>query len=73
MGGTQRMKLSLGRCEMHMRQVKCEGGGARGLGFLVTLRLGYHGSRRLRRFVVFFEPLLGLPGWFGVVWTDLEA
>lgn len=34
---------------MQIRQVKCVGGGARGLGvaFLFTLRFGYHGSARL--------------------------
>lgn len=38
---------------MHIRQVKCVGGGARGLGFLFTLRFGYQGSRCLRRFAGF--------------------
>lgn len=46
------MKSALGRCEMHIRHVEWEGGGARGLGFGLALRLGYQGSSRLRRFVM---------------------
>lgn len=48
------MKSEVGRCEMHIRHVKCVDAGTRGLGFLLTLRLGYQGSRRFRRLVVFF-------------------
>ena len=49
---TQRMKDEAGRWEMQIRQVKWVGGGERGLGLRFGLRLGYQGSRRLRRFVV---------------------
>jgi hypothetical protein len=53
LGGTQRTKFSRGRQEMHMRHVKCVDSGARGFGFLLGLRFGAQGSRRLRRGLVF--------------------
>ena len=59
LGATQRMNSELGRCEIHIRHVECVGGGARGLGFLLTLRFGYQGSSRLRRLVA-FAPLSNL-------------
>ena len=45
---------------MHMRHVKCVGGGGRGLGLGFGLRLGPHGSARRRRVV---DLGLATAGW----------